>query len=115
MTRQLRLVDAPTEEVSPSLTYVVSRTRLAQPGTPYVIAALVDPVLAEDYRYAEAETYAAPAMRSDPRLAEALRRWDQGDHRLFTRDREAHDRLEAAYRASMLRSARRHPSMAGRA
>jgi hypothetical protein len=115
MTRPLRLVNAPTEEVPTSLTYVVSRTRLAQPGTPYVIAALVDPVLAEDYRYSEAETYTAPAMRSDRRLAEALRRWNEGDHRIFVRDREAHERLEANYRASMLRSALRHPSMLSRA
>jgi hypothetical protein len=55
----------------------------------------------------------APTEEAPP--SEALLRWERGNQSLFVLDREAYDRLEAAYRASMLRSVRRHPSMAGRA
>jgi hypothetical protein len=114
MARPLKLVKAQPEE-SHSLTYVVSRTRLVQPGTAYVTAALADPVLAEDYRFAETEVYTPGEMKRNAGLEEALRRWESGDHDLFRRDREAHDRIEAAYRASIVRSAHRHPSMLSRA
>jgi len=114
MARSLRLVKAQPEETH-SLSYVVSRTRFIQPGTAYVIAALVDPVLAEDYRSVEAEVYSPGDMERERALTEALHRWQRGDHDLFRRDREAHDRIEAAYRASIVRSAQRHPSMLSRA
>jgi hypothetical protein len=114
MARTLRLVKAQPEESDP-LTYVVSRTRFVQPGTAYVIAALADPVLAGDYRYAETEIYAAGEMKRNDGLTDALRRWEGGDHDLFRRDHDAHDRIEAAYRASIVRSAHRHPSMLSRA
>jgi hypothetical protein len=114
MAAPLRLVKAQPEE-SHQLTYVVSRTRLVQPGTAYVIAALADPMLAEDHRYTETEVYTPGEMKRNDGLADALRRWDGGDHDLFRRDREALDRIEAAYRASILRSAHRHPSMLSRA
>ena len=114
MARPLKLVTPQPEESDP-LTYVVSRTRLVQPGTAYVIAALADPVLAEDYRYAETEVYTPGEMKEKDGLADALRRWEGGDHDLLRRDREAHDLIEAAYRASIVRSAHRHPSMLSRA
>jgi hypothetical protein len=114
MARSLRLVRAQPEEAH-SVTYVVSRTRFIQPGTAYVIAALVDPELAEDYRYTETEVYTPGEMRRKGDLPDALRRWENGDNDLFRRDREAHDRIEAAYRASIVRSAQRHPSMLSRA
>jgi hypothetical protein len=114
MARPLRLVKPQPEESDP-LTYVVSRTRFVQPGTAYVIAALADPVLAEDYRYTETEVHTAGEMQRNDGLAEALRRWEGGNHDLFRRDREALDRIEAAYRASIVRSAHRHPSMLSRA
>jgi hypothetical protein len=111
----LRLVPPPSDEAEGSLTYVVSRTALVSPGTPYVIAALIDPSMAGDYRFAEAEVYSETQMREDPSLLGALRDWESGDRSLFTSDREAHDQVEAAYRASILRSAQRHPSMLARA
>jgi hypothetical protein len=114
MARSLRLVTSPPEEAH-SVTYVVSRTRLIEPGTAYVIAALVDPVLAEDYRSSEAEVYSPEDMERESALTEALQKWQRGDHELFRRDREAHDRIEAAYRATVIRSAQRHPSMLSRA
>jgi hypothetical protein len=114
MAPPLRLVKAQPEETHP-ITYVVSHTRFVQPGTAYVIAALVDPVLAEDYRFAETELYTPGEMKRNLGLVDALRRWEGGDNDLFRRDREAHDRIEAAYRASIVRSAHRHPSMLSRA
>jgi hypothetical protein len=114
MARSLRLVKAQPQEAH-SVTYVVSRTRFIQPGTAYVIAALVDPELAEDDRYTETEVYTPGEMRRKDDLPDALRRWENGDHDLFRRDREAHDRIEAAYRATVIRSAQRHPSMLSRA
>jgi hypothetical protein len=110
----LRLVRSLPQENDP-ITYVVSRTRFIHPGTAYVVAALVDPVLAEDNRYAEAEVYTPGEMESEGDLTDALRRWERGDHDLFRRDGEAHDRIEAAYRAAIVRSAHRHPSMLSRA
>jgi hypothetical protein len=113
MAPQLRLVPpAPGGNAVP--TYVVSRTELVEPGRPYVIAALADPLLAEDYRYAEAEVYSPAEMRADGRLSAALDAWQAGDLDLFRRDREAHERVEASYRASVLRAAQRHPSMLAR-
>jgi hypothetical protein len=38
-----------------------------------------------------------------------------GEHEAFRRRRDERERLEAAYRRSILRSAHRHPSMLGRA
>ena len=110
MAAALRLVPPPATEDT-DFTYVVSRTELVDPGRPYVIAALADPVLAEDYRYADAEVYSPTEMRADGMLAEALDAWQAGDLGLLRRDREAHERVEAAYRASMLRAAQRHPSI----
>ena len=107
----LRLVEA----LPDPLTYVVSRTEFIQPGTACVIAALADVTLAGDDRYSEAEVYTAGEMRRQPTLAEALRRWERGDHDLYRRERESHERIEAAYRASIVRAARRHPSMLTRA
>jgi hypothetical protein len=111
----LRLVPPPLDEADESLTYVVSRTGLVSPGTPYVIGALIDPAMAGDYRFAGAEVYSEPEMRADPPLGRALRDWESGDHSVLREDREAHDRVEAAYRASILRSVQRHPSMLARA
>jgi hypothetical protein len=115
MPPSLRLVKPAARESLPtSLTYIVSRTRCVEPGTPYVMAALVDRALAEDYRYAEAEVYSLAEMRTDPRLAEALAAWEAGDVAAFHLDRAAHERIEASYRASILRAAARHPSVLGR-
>jgi hypothetical protein len=111
----LRLVPPPSDEADEFLTYVVSRTSLVVPGTPYVIAALIDPAMAGDYRIAGAEAYSEREMRADPSLGRALRDWESGDHSVLHGDREAHDRVEAAYRASILRSVQRHPSMLARA
>jgi hypothetical protein len=113
MARSLRLVRTQPEEAH-SVTYVVSRTRFIQPGTAYVIAALVDSELAEDDRYTETEVYTPGEMSRKDDLPDALRRWENGDHDLFRRDRAAHDRIEAAYRATVIRSAQRHPSMLSR-
>ena len=114
VTASLTLVKAPPADGPPGLTYVVSRTGLVEAGTPYVIAALVDPAMAEDYRYPGSEVYGREQMRSHPSLADALEAWNGGDNDVFRRDREAHRRVEAAYRASVLRAAARHPSMQGR-
>jgi hypothetical protein len=111
----LRLLPPIEPDEADGMTYVVSRTALVSPGTPYVIGALVDPAMAGDYRFAEAEAYSAAEMRADGSLGEALRRWESGDHSAFRDDRAAHDRIEAAYRASILRSVQRHPSMLARA
>ena len=113
MAPPLRLVTSQPEEAH-SVTYVVSRTRVVEPGTAYVIATLVDEALAEDYRYTETEVYTPGQMRRSGELSDALRRWESDDHDLFRRDRQAHDRIEAAYRASIVRSAQRHPSMLSR-
>jgi hypothetical protein len=110
----LRLVTSSVQDEH-ALTYVVSRTRLVRPGTPYVIGSLVDQAMAADYRFDEVEMYRRAEMGADGRLVEALRAWDAGDHELFYRDREAHRRIEDNYRSSVLRSSRRHPSVLGRA
>ena len=115
MRPPLRLVTpAVQDEPDSPLTYAVSRTRVVRPGTPYVIASLVDPAMAQDYR-SEVEVYGGTEMRADGRLAEALRAWEAGDHDMFHRDRDAHRRIEEAYRSSVIRSVRRHPSVLGRA
>jgi hypothetical protein len=116
MPPKLRLVRFDIQEDLPApLTYVVSRTRYVEPGSPCVLAALVDPALGEDYRSAEAEVYSAEEMRADRPLAEALAAWEAGDHGRFHVDRQAQERVEAAYRASVLRASARHPSVLGRA
>jgi hypothetical protein len=111
----LRLLPPVGPDEADGITYVVSRTALISPGTPCVIAALVDPAMAGDYRFAGAEPYSAAEMRADPSLGEALLRWESGDHSAFRDEREAHDRVETAYRAAILRSAHRHPSVLARA
>jgi hypothetical protein len=80
----LRLVPPLSDEAEGSLTYVVSRTALVSPGTPYVTAALIDPSMAGDYRFAEAEVYSEPEMRAHPSLLGALRDWESGDRSRFT-------------------------------
>jgi hypothetical protein len=114
MAPVLQLVKPDIREDHPALTYVVARTRYVHAGTPYVMAALVDPELAEDYRYAGTEVYSPVEMRADPRLADALAAWEAGDLAVFRDDREAHARVEASYRASTFRLAARHPSVLGR-
>ena len=80
-----------------------------------MVASVLDPRLAADYRFAGVEMYRRAEMGADGRLTEALRAWETGDHGLFHRDREAHQQVEESYRASVLRSVRRHPSVLGRA
>lgn len=70
-------------------TYVVGRTRLADPGTPYVVAQCVDDAVAAVLALAGLETHPRHRMTEDPALAEALRRWEAHDHRIHERERSA--------------------------
>jgi hypothetical protein len=105
MPRRLRLVSPP----SAGPTYVVGRTRHAEPGTPYVVALCADEAVAAVLVLAGRETHSRDRMLAEPALAEALERWEAHDHR-------AHDRERSARVALGPRDARRspHPSVLGK-
>jgi hypothetical protein len=70
-------------------TYVVGRTRHAEPGTPFVLAQCVDEAVAAVLALAGHETYRRDRMLAEPALTEALERWEANDHRAHDRERTA--------------------------
>jgi hypothetical protein len=89
-------------------TYVVGRTRLTEPGTPYVVAQCVDEAVAAVLCLAGLEAHPRHRMTADPELVEALRRWEAHDHRIRERERTARAAVGGAASAQP-RSA--HPSV----
>jgi hypothetical protein len=73
--------------------YVIGRTRLTEPGTPYVVAQCMDEAVAAVLAMAGLEAHPRERMTEDPELAEALRRWETDDHRAHRRERSARARL----------------------
>ena len=94
--------------------YVVARSRLARPGAPIVLAHCADRAVAAVFALAGQEVFSREEMESDPRLAEALARWDADDQRLFELERTA----RAAFRPERPRDdtmrALPHPSILGK-
>ena len=101
MSRHLRLVQESPEEAA----YVVGRTRLVRPGTPYVIARCVDRVVASVFALSGHQLRTRAEMLRDPALAEALRAWEADDTSRFHEER----------RARAASSRRAHPSSIGHA
>ena len=89
-------------------TYVIGRTRLTDPGSPYVMAQCVDGAIAAVLALAGLETFERERMAEDPGLAEALRRWEAHDHGTHERERSARA-LVRSVPSGQRRSA--HPSV----
>ena len=106
MPRHLRSVPSLPE----GPTYVIGRTRYAEPGTPYVVAQCVDEVAAV-LALAGHETYRRDRMLAEPALTEALERWEAHDHRAHDQERTAGAALRRI--PSGLRSSP-HPSVVGK-
>jgi hypothetical protein len=104
MARHLRPV--PAGHTGP--TYAVGRTRLAEPGTPYVVAQCVDEAVAAILALAGLESYRRDEMMTELDLSEALRRWESHDPGIHERERRARAVVGGAPSAQR-RSA--HPSV----
>ena len=110
MARHLRPVVTPSE----GPTYVVARTGLAHPGTPFVIATSIDRGLAERCAFVDGEAYDRNEMLADPSLAAAMNAWESGDHSVYRRERAAHQHAAPSPGPGTLRPVPTHPSLLGK-
>ena len=110
MSRHLRPV--PVEAPVEGPTYLVGRTEYADPGAPYVVALCVDHRMAGTLALAGQEVHQADEMRADPGLAEALRAWDTGDHRVHDTEVSARSAFSRTERSRLFRQVSpQHPSL----
>jgi hypothetical protein len=79
----------PVAQVADGPSYLIRRTELDSPGTPYVIAAFAEPALAQACMTLGTELHGREGMESDPALSDALQAWAAGDGTVRTRERAA--------------------------
>lgn len=110
MARHLRLVEDRPEETS---AYVVARSQIAEPGTPFVLAHCADRAVAAVFALAGQAVHSRSEMERDTALRRALDAWDTGDRGLFERERTARAAVSRPESRERMRSIR-HPSLLGK-
>lgn len=92
--------------------YVVGRSAHVDPGAAYVVVQCVDDAVAAVLSLAGHESHRRDEMLAHADLADALARWEAGDHGLHGRERAA----RAAFGRPAGRAGRRlpHPSALGK-